>query len=73
MSESTFTRKSGQLTGEPADSAHNKKKADKSDVSGLTSTLFNVHSLLAGMTQIPEIVIDLEQAEPILRFRPIHL
>ena len=74
MSESKFTRKSEQLTGEPADSTEtvekpkrtrspNKKKADKSDVSGLTSALVNVHALLAGMTQIPEIAIDREQAE----------
>lgn len=74
MSESTFTRKSEQLSGESPDviespekpkrtRAPNKKKSDKSNVSGLTSALVNVHALLAGMTQIPEIAIDREQAE----------
>jgi hypothetical protein len=74
MSELKFTRKSEQLTGEPSEGAEqvekpkrtrapNKKKSDKSDVSGLTSALVNIHALLAGMTQIPEIAIEREQAE----------
>lgn len=73
MSEVQFTRKSEQLATESSEGAEtpekpkrtrapNKKKADKSDVSGLTSALVNVHALLAGMTQIPEIAIDREQA-----------
>lgn len=70
MSEVKFTRKSEQLTGEPADSVETVEKPKrtrapnkKKDVSGLTSALVNVHALLAGMTQIPEIAIDREQAE----------
>lgn len=74
MSELKFTRKSEQLSGESPDVIEspekpkrtrgaNKKKADKSDISGLTNALVNIHALLAGMTQIPEIAIDREQAE----------
>lgn len=41
--------------------APNKDK--KPDNAGLTSALINVHALLAGMTAIPEIAIEREQAE----------
>jgi hypothetical protein len=38
-------------------------KDKKPDNAGLTSALINVHALLAGMTSIPEIAIEREQAE----------